>query len=145
MFGKLGGGGEVKGWNKKKEKEMKVPCIRSVWFTRENGKEKKSSCSSTDSLFSLFPSNLRGKENVGLIENSAFSFPSFHFSPKKVKEFSFPSYLCHPLLSLQLPFNHTYIYIYIYIYMLGHMWIMLGTYVTILCNWLILWQNALYL
>ena len=29
--------------------------------------------------------------------------------------------------------------------LLGHMWIMLGTYVNILYNWLILWQNALYL
>ena len=29
--------------------------------------------------------------------------------------------------------------------LLGHMWIMLETYVNILCNWLILWQNALYL
>ena len=29
--------------------------------------------------------------------------------------------------------------------LLGHMWIMLGTYVNILCNCLILWQNALYL
>ena len=32
-----------------------------------------------------------------------------------------------------------------YTQLLGHMWIMLGTYVNILCNWLILWQNALYL
>ena len=28
---------------------------------------------------------------------------------------------------------------------LGHTWIMLETYVNILCNWLILWQNVLYL
>ena len=28
---------------------------------------------------------------------------------------------------------------------LGYMWFMLGTYVNILCSWLILWQNALYL
>ena len=29
--------------------------------------------------------------------------------------------------------------------LLGHVFHMLGTYVIILCNWLILWQNALYL
>ena len=29
--------------------------------------------------------------------------------------------------------------------LLGHMWFMLGIYVNILCSWLILWQNALYL
>ena len=29
--------------------------------------------------------------------------------------------------------------------LLGHMWFMLGTYVNTLCNWLIIWQNTLYL
>ena len=76
---------KVKSWNENKEKEMRVPCIQSVWFAREKGKgkKKKSSCSSTNSLFSLFPSNLGGKENVGPMENYAFSLPSFHFSPNK--------------------------------------------------------------
>ena len=29
--------------------------------------------------------------------------------------------------------------------LLGHMCIMLGIYINIFCNWLIFWQNALYL
>ena len=41
-------------------------------------------------------------------------FPSLvPFLSKQINDFSFPSYLFHPLLSLQLPYNHTYIYIYI--------------------------------
>ena len=80
-----GGGGEknVKSWNEKKEKEMRVPSFKVFGLQGRKEMKKKSSWSIIDSLFSLFPSNLGGKENVDPMENSAFSFPSFHFSPNK--------------------------------------------------------------
>ena len=89
---------------------MRVPCIQSVWFAREKGKEKNHH-DLLQILSSLFPSNLEGKENVGPMENSAFSFPLFNFS-KQIKIFLFlplPS-LAFPPATLQ---PNIYIYIYI--------------------------------
>ena len=40
---------------------MRVPCIQSVWFAREKGKEKNPHAL-LEILSSLFPSNLEGKE-----------------------------------------------------------------------------------
>ena len=69
-------------WKEGKGNESTLHSKCLVYKGERKGK-KKFWCSSIDSLFSLFPSNLGGKENVDPMENSAFSFPSFHFSLNK--------------------------------------------------------------
>ena len=79
---------------------MRVPCIQSVWFAREKGKEKKSSCSSTilSSLYFLpiweerkmlalwrtlhfpFPRSISLQTNKGFFF-SFLPFPSLTFPP----------------------------------------------------------------
>ena len=91
---------------------MRVPCIQSVWFAREKGKEKKSSCFCT--ILSSLYSFQFGRKGKCWPYGELCIFPSLvPFLSQQIKDFSFPSYLFHPLLSLQLPFNQTYIYIYI--------------------------------
>ena len=87
---------------------MRVRCIQSVWFAREKGKEKKSSCFCT--ILSSLYSFQFGRKGKCWPYGELCIFPSLvPFLSQQIKDFSFPSYLFHPLLFLQLPFNQTYI------------------------------------
>ena len=78
-----GGRKKSQGLKRKEGKGNKSTLHSKCLVCKGERKGKKNPHALVQIRSSLFPSNLGGKENVGPMENSAFSFPSFHFSLNK--------------------------------------------------------------
>ena len=100
---------------------MRVPCIQSAWFAREKGKEKKSSCSSPDSLFLYFLPIWKERKMLALWRTLHFPFPrSISLQTIKGFFFSFLSLSSHAFLPASLQPNIYILIIFLPIVFINH-------------------------
>ena len=102
-------------------------CALGSWSSRFSC----SPSSNSNELFALWTWSVVNGKNVNNFDHLYLDASCLLDSLYYVCFYELSFNICFPVFGLYLVF--------------GHMWFMLGTYVTILCNWLILWQNALYL